>query len=151
MTLAWTQDLAIGIPVIDGQHQRIVEYINQLDMLKHDAASAEVVADVLQNLVDYTLSHFAFEETLMEEAGYPFINAHKKVHQLFARRVGSFQELARSGEDITDELLHTLKAWLVNHIKRDDKDYTAVVRANLEGATERVKAKKGGLFSRLFS
>lgn len=150
MTLAWTQDLAIGIPVIDSQHQCIVEYINQVEHAKL-THSAEELNEVLDELVDYTLSHFAFEETLMEEAGYPFINAHKKVHQLFARRVGSFQELARSGEDVTDELLHTLKAWLVNHIKRDDKDYSAVVRANMESATERVKAKKGGLFSRLFS
>ena len=43
-----------------------------------------------------------------------------------------------------------LKAWLVNHIKRDDKDYSAIVIENMEAATERVKARKGGFFSRLF-
>ncbi|GGX55358.1 bacteriohemerythrin [Saccharospirillum salsuginis] len=149
MTLHWTSDLEIGIPVIDAQHQRIVEYINRVDHAHRTHESAEVL-NVLDELVDYTLSHFAFEETLMEEAGYPFAKAHKKVHQLFARRIDNFQQQAKAGEDITEELIHVLKAWLVNHIKRDDNDYSDLVRANLEGATKRVKARKEGWLSRLF-
>lgn len=149
MTLAWTSDLELGIGVIDSQHQRIVEYINQVEHARQTASAAEL-SEVLDELVDYTLSHFAFEETLMEEAGYPFIKAHKKVHQLFTKRVDAFQQRAKAGEDITDELLHVLKAWLINHIKRDDRDYAKIVHSNLEGATERAKASKGGFFSRLF-
>ena len=149
MTLHWTSDLEIGIPVIDAQHQRIVEYINRVDHAHRTHEPAEVL-NVLDELVDYTLSHFAFEETLMEEAGYPFAKAHKKVHQLFARRIDNFQQRAKAGEDVTEELIHVLKAWLVNHIKRDDNDYSDRVRANLEGATKRVKARKEGWLGRLF-
>jgi hemerythrin len=149
MTLLWTPDLELGIGVIDSQHQRIVEYINQVDHARQTASAAEL-AEVLDELVDYTLSHFAFEETLMEEAGYPFIKAHKKVHQLFTKRVDAFQQRSKAGEDVTEELLHVLKAWLVNHIKRDDKDYSEIVRANADAAAERVKAKKAGFFGRLF-
>lgn len=149
MSLNWTADLEIGIPVIDSQHQRIVEYINRVERA-HRNHTDEDIATVLDELVDYTLSHFAFEESLMEEAGYPFAKAHKKVHQLFARRIDNFQQQARAGEDITEELLHVLKAWLVNHIKRDDSDYTDVVRVNLEGAAKRVRSRKEGWLSRLF-
>lgn len=149
MTLHWTSDLEIGIPVIDAQHERIVDYINRVDHA-HRTHQMTEVQDVLDELVDYTLSHFAFEETLMEEAGYPFAKAHKKVHQLFARRIDNFQQQAKAGEDVTEELIHVLKAWLVNHIKRDDADYTDLVRANLEGATSRVKSRKEGWLSRLF-
>jgi hemerythrin len=150
MTLLWTPDLELGIGVIDSQHHRIVEYINQVDHARKTASATEV-AEVLDELVDYTLSHFAFEETLMEEAGYPFIKGHKKVHQLFGKRVDAFQQRAKAGEDVTEELLRVLKAWLVNHIKRDDKDYSEIVLANVEAATERVKAKKSGFFGRLFN
>lgn len=150
MTIKWSSELELGIPVIDSQHQRIVEYINHVEHAQkhHDASE---VLDVLDELVDYTLSHFAFEETLMEEAGYPFSTPHKKVHRLFARRVGSFQQRARAGEDITIELLHVLKAWLVNHIKCDDRDYANAVRATMNDAAHRAKAQtKAGWFNRLF-
>lgn len=149
MSLFWSPELELGIPVIDSQHQRIVEYINQVEHARTSHNKAEIFA-VLDELVDYTLSHFAFEESLMEEAGYPFLNAHKKVHQLLTNRVGAFQQRASAGEDITEELMHVLKAWLVNHIKRDDKDYSEVVRANMNELTKRARAKRGGWFSRLF-
>ncbi|WP_075184594.1 bacteriohemerythrin [Teredinibacter haidensis] len=149
MAIAWTAELELGIPVIDSQHQRIVDYINTVSDA-HKSHRTNDVFSVLDELVDYTLSHFAFEESLMEESGYPFLNAHKKVHRLFARRVASFQQRAKAGDDITEELLHVLKAWLVNHIKCDDRDYSAVVKANMIEATRRTKAKQGSWFNRLF-
>lgn len=149
MTIQWTSELEIGIPVIDAQHHRIVEYINQVEHVQKTNSQRELL-DVLTELVDYTVSHFAFEESLMEESGYPFVNAHSKVHQLFTRRIESFQKRANAGEDITTELLHVLKAWLVNHIQRDDQDYSDVVKANMVEATKRAKARKGSWFGRLF-
>ncbi len=149
MAIAWSSELEIGIPVIDAQHQRIVEYINTLAHVQKSKSQKELLS-LLDELVDYTLSHFAFEESLMEEAGYPFTNAHKKVHQLFAKRVVSFQQRAKVGENITEELMHVLKAWLVNHIKRDDHDYSDVVKANMAEATKRAKARKGSWIARLF-
>jgi len=129
--IQWSDDLNTGIQVIDKQHLRIVEYINSLDDIQssHDRDEVE---RILGELVDYTLSHFAFEESLMEDAGYPFINGHKMVHELFVKRVGDFQQRFKMGEDITEELLTVLKSWLINHIKSDDNDYAETVRANME-------------------
>ena len=128
--IQWDDQLNTGIQVIDSQHRRIVEYINSL----YDASltrNRNDVEQVLQNLVDYTLSHFAFEESLMEEAGYPFINGHKRVHELFVKRINNFQQRFKIGDDITDELLAALKSWLINHIKSDDNDYTQTVLTNM--------------------
>jgi hemerythrin len=147
--MKWSSELEIGIPVVDSQHKRIVDYINQLDVARREHSDREVKV-VLDELVDYTLSHFAFEESLMEEAGYPFVNAHKKVHQLFERRVAEFQRRSEAGEDIAKDLLHVLTTWLINHIKGDDQDYSGVVKANLNRATQNVKARKGSWFNRLF-
>jgi hemerythrin len=149
MSLQWSSDLEIGISVIDSQHQRIVDYINKVEEAHLNNSPAEVL-DVLEELVDYTVSHFAFEETLLEEAGYPFIKAHKKVHELFTRRVVEYQNAAKAGGDVTVELLHTLKSWLVNHIKHDDKDYSKLVASNLAEATSRAKSRSGSWMSRLF-
>lgn len=67
----------------------------------------------------------------MEESGYAFINAHKKVHQLFVRRVADYQQRFKMEEAIEEELMHTLRAWLINHIKNDDQDYAEDVSRNL--------------------
>jgi hemerythrin len=144
--IEWTNDLDTGIDVIDNQHKRIVEYINKLDDTRqtHDL---EEVGKVLDELVDYTLSHFTFEESLMEEAGYPFINAHKRVHELFVRRVSDYLQRFKMGEDISEELLNTLKAWLINHIRNDDNDYSESVRENMNIVSSK---KSGGLLKRLF-
>lgn len=149
MSIVWSSELEIGIAVIDAQHHRIVEYINTVDEIQHTHSREDLIA-VLNELIDYTVSHFTFEEELMTEAGYPFVRAHAKVHELFARRVSEFYDRVSNGEDITAELMVVLKAWLINHIKRDDKDYSEAVKKNLKEATRKAKAKKGGWFTRLF-
>ena len=87
--LIWQDDLDTGIGVID-QQRRIVEMINTLHQTQQQGQRL-AVGDVIAELVDYTLSHFAFEEELMEEAGYPFCAAHKRVHEVFTRRVSEYR------------------------------------------------------------
>lgn len=138
--MKWSNDLNTGIDVIDHQHQRIVDYINQLhEAIEHQ--SRDEIRDVLDQLVEYTMSHFAFEEDLQEEAGYPFIRAHKKVHDLFARKMTSYHEQFDLGEDISRQLMTTLRTWLINHIKRDDSDYVSYV-ADFQKANKDYMKKK---------
>lgn len=150
MTIMWSPDLDTGIEVIDRQHQRIVEYINQLEQTKnhHDR---NVMKQVLDDLVDYTQSHFAFEESLQEEAGYKYAKPHQKVHQLFIKRINDYQERFNRGQDITDELHQVLVTWLINHIRRDDADYVGLVKQNMIGVIKAQEAKNKNWFQRWFS
>ena len=129
----WSPELDTGIEIIDKQHRRIFEYIVALEDIQQDD-DREELGRIIEQLVDYTLSHFTFEEGLLEESGYRFINAHKKVHELFIRRVNDYVKRFRSGEDISFELSATLKTWLINHIKNDDSDYVETVQKNIGGA-----------------
>ena len=128
--LTWQDDLNTGIEVIDDQHRRIVSMINQLHQAQ-TGGSQLLVGDVIDELVDYTLSHFAFEEELMEEAGYAFCAAHKRVHEVFIKRVSEYRMRFEAGEDITDELRNMLSRWLFNHIRGDDKAYAEQVKRHL--------------------
>lgn len=125
--IKWSSDLDTGISVIDGQHRKIVDYINMLSAAK-ESGDKSVVAEVLDQLADYTLSHFAFEEGLMEQAGYRYLPAHKRVHVIFIKKVSEYRSRMANGEDVIDQILATLKRWLVNHIKNDDADYVSAVR-----------------------
>ena len=151
MAIVWSTELDTGIDVIDQQHRRIVDYINALDTANqtHDRAA---VGQILDELVDYTMSHFAFEESLQEEAGYAYCKPHKRVHELFVRRVGDYVERHRLGEEIGEELYHLLTTWLVNHIRRDDADYVGAVKATMIGiiSERREKKEEGGWLKRFF-
>lgn len=150
MPIKWDSSLDTGIEIIDSQHKRIIDYINQLE----DAAKQRDrggIGEVLDACVDYTLSHFAFEENLQQEAGYEYSKPHKKVHDLFVRRINEYQERFNKGEDVTDELHGLLARWLISHIKQDDADYVAAVKKNmLEIVRERKSNKDTGWFKRFF-
>ena len=133
--MQWHPDLETGIAVIDNQHKRIVDYINQLDKASRTGNRA-LCQNALDGLVDYTSTHFEFEEELLERSGYPFLGAHQKVHRTFIKRIRSFVERSESGEDVTPELLNMLKVWLISHIKGDDQDYVDSVKNTVASAND---------------
>jgi hemerythrin len=150
MAIQWTGDLDTGIDVIDRQHVRIVDYINDLEKANRKGDRQGIQA-VLDSLVDYTLSHFAFEESLQEEAGYKYCKPHKRVHELFIRRINEYCKRFKEGEDVADELHKTLSAWLINHIKRDDADYVAAVKGTMiDIVADHERKQDRGWFSRFF-
>ncbi|MCB1723520.1 MAG: bacteriohemerythrin [Gammaproteobacteria bacterium] len=135
-SVEWNPGFEIGIAVIDGQHRRIVDYINTL----HDlgpTADRRHVAHVIDDLVDYTYSHFAFEEALMEEAGYVHLAVHCKTHEAFRQRLDDLQGRFNDGDDIAGELGKMLVTWLLRHIASDDISYAPVVRERMPGITQK--------------
>lgn len=127
----WDPSLNIGIDVIDNQHKRIVDYINDLELAVRNK-DQEVVKAVVEKMVDYTVTHFAFEEALMEKSGYKITASHQEVHRAFTRRIQDYQKRCIAGEDVARRLLSDLRMWLINHIKRDDKDYVPAVQAAMD-------------------
>ena len=127
----WDPAFSVDITVIDNQHKRIIDYINELGTVSM-YHNKDKVHTVLVSLIDYTLSHFSFEESLMQEAGYSMLEAHKKVHFAFIERINFFKERYENGEDIAKQLMMDLQIWLVNHIQHDDTDYKEIVQTMLQ-------------------
>jgi hemerythrin len=151
MPISWTKDLDTGIELIDEQHKQIVNFINQLEHAEENQQS-ELVRQVIEECIQYTLSHFAFEEEIQKEAGYEYCRPHKMVHDLFTRRVGEYRTRLASGEDVALELHRMLANWLVNHIKHDDADYVAAVKGNIDTIIQENNVKSGrGWIKRFFA
>jgi len=146
MPFVWNTRLNTQIKDIDEQHRRIVDYINELEQANL-SGDREKIGDAIDGVIDYTQSHFAFEENLLEEAGYRFVKPHKKVHDLFIRRIDSYAKRHQAGEEVGEELYTLLCNWLLTHIQHDDADYASTVRENLEEALLGQK-KESNWFSR---
>ncbi|PKO48477.1 MAG: hypothetical protein CVU31_05220 [Betaproteobacteria bacterium HGW-Betaproteobacteria-4] len=151
MAITWTADLNTGIDVIDQQHRRIVAFINDLEIAQR-AGKTDAIKEVVEGCFDYTLSHFTFEESLQEEAGYLYCKPHKKVHELFIRRLSEYKERMDLGDDVGEELHQLLSRWLISHIKRDDADYVSAVKNNMISLIKEKEEKKQtkGWFARFF-
>ena len=119
----WDPSLETGIETIDDQHRQIIGYINEL-YTAHKDGNIHQVTKVLMGLLDYTSTHFTFEEELLEEVGYPLMDTHKKTHASFIADLDTYVEKHVKGEDICVPLLAALKSWLDNHIRVDDAEYT---------------------------
>ena len=127
--LEWEERLNTGISVVDGQHKRIVAYINQLYKATHTENKDEVmIKNTMIELIDYTISHFAFEESLLEDVGYEDLIEHKRSHDKFCDEIFNFRDRLVDGEDIAEHLLKVLRGWLFGHILHDDKQYVDIVK-----------------------
>jgi hemerythrin len=141
----WDSSLSIGIDVIDGQHKRILDYINDLHEANQDN-DREKVSEVIHGLMDYTVTHFTFEEQLMEKAGYPISDSHKMVHKSFVKRIENYSQRHERGENIARKLSSELRIWLTNHIKNEDADYAPYVKKSLNKQKGWIKRSLGKLF-----
>lgn len=126
--LEWQDSLNTGISVIDGQHKRIVKYINELHEAKVKGNyNKSKIDNIVIQLIDYTVSHFAFEESLIIEAGFEQAQAHKQNHKSFSNQILKFKQQNANGEDIVDSLLKLLHDWLYIHIQKEDAQYVEAV------------------------
>lgn len=132
MRMEWSADYELGIALIDRQHRRIVDFINTLDELVDKPGARLGVARVLHDLVDYTESHFGFEEALLAEAGFAELEAHRQTHARFTRRIEALQRQHEAGEAVAGELLTLLEKWLIHHILEEDAAYTGQVQALID-------------------
>lgn len=133
--ITWTAEFETGIDIIDEQHKRIFEYLEEIDHAIKTRNTDEV-EHVIKSLIDYSISHNTFEESLMKKAGYPMLEAHHQVHEAFKTRANAYADHLAKGDDpfrVAREVRTDIGLWLTNHIKRDDKHYVSFVKHNIEG------------------
>ncbi|MCA9598423.1 MAG: hemerythrin family protein [Myxococcales bacterium] len=130
---AWKDEYSVKVPSIDVQHKKLVELLNELHEAMTQGKSTEHLGHVLGGLIKYTAEHFAYEEKLFAQSGYPHAKEHKLEHERLKKQVLDFQKKFTSGEArISIELLRFLKDWTSNHILGSDKRYSAhLVQANV--------------------
>jgi len=139
-----------GIEVIDDQHGEILDLVNGLSALSGAHEHPQTAATIDQ-VVSLTLNHFAFEEELMEQVGYPFLKVHRRLHDHFIQRLAGYTQRFDAGENVIDELVGFMSDWLRNHFIQEDKDYSPHILAEMGCATEHPRlASNEGWWGRLW-
>ena len=127
--MEWNNDFSVSINEIDSQHKIIIELINEVDEAAKSPDEHEKLAHILQELINYTKTHFAVEESLMRIFNYPEYVSHKRKHDLLIYRINNFQEQFNKGNNfITKELHFFLQDWLIKHIQKVDMEYVPFMK-----------------------
>jgi methyl-accepting chemotaxis protein/hemerythrin len=123
--MPWSNSLSVRIPSIDAQHQRLVGMVNRLHRGLQESATEAMLAGILDELIDYTASHFAYEEELFAAHGFPDSAEHIRAHEGLVDKALAIREQVRSGDAMIGlDLLRFLKDWVINHIKGADQQYS---------------------------
>ena len=143
--IQWSDRYATAIPVVDMQHRRLCDLINQLFLSMKSGGDKKTLAKSVDALIDYTRTHFATEEDLMRKNGYPDFDAHKKLHDQFVAQAKSYREKIQKGERLTPaDVFRFLKDWLINHIEKKDRDGYAPFLRDRGVAQPARKSQSGG-------
>jgi len=124
MAVAWTEELATGIEVIDNQHKELFRRIDGLLEACKAGKGREAVAGVLTFLENYVVEHFAAEEKIQRDNLYPEYSNHKAMHAAFIDDVAKLkQQFEDEGPSLAMVMVTNRKVvdWLVHHIKKSDK------------------------------
>jgi len=121
----------VGIEQVDREHQRLFEIAGRVhDSLSADGDAALAAARAaVAELLDYTATHFASEETLMAAAAYPELASHQALHRNLLAQARDMELRVELGErQAPMELNRFICRWLVDHIEAHDKKFGEFVK-----------------------
>jgi hemerythrin-like metal-binding protein len=128
--MSWEAQFSVGLDSIDTQHKKLVEMINELHDARLKGRSNETLAHIFEQLATYTVEHFAYEEKLFDQTGYPASAGHKSEHEALRTKVGELKaQMETQKYPFTMELMDFLREWLQKHIMGSDKAYSAHLKA----------------------
>ena len=128
--LHWDPSYSVNIAELDQQHQQLFRTLGELEHALHNHSAESIVDAVLATLIQYTIHHFAAEERLMQQNGFPGLHEHRNDHQVLAQKLTKFNLSRKAGHpEIPTHLLPFLKTWWQEHVLKTDKEYTAFLNS----------------------
>ena len=139
MSVIWREDLAIGDPVVDDDHRKIIAILNKIETVVNESASRREMAVLLERLENACREHFVREEELQARIGYPYQEGHEQGHQRFLERLADLRRKlndaqgAYAYEGVILRIAEALSTWFVHDLMRHDqgmKPYIAKAKAD---------------------
>ncbi|MDT8902377.1 bacteriohemerythrin [Anaeroselena agilis] len=126
--IQWSEEYRLGLADIDEQHKNLFAIANKAyDLLKNELRTDKYdqIMEILDELRDYTVTHFSQEEEYMASIGYPKLLSHKVQHSDFIEKISNvdLNSVDANQEKYLFDLLDFFADWLVNHILKTDRMY----------------------------
>lgn len=124
--LDWSDKFSTDIVSVDRQHQELL-YLSQclLSILGDEEHPLSEKQAAFQNLVDHAVAHFAYEERIMRNMGYPDIERHSQEHEELRQEISSMLDTVMKGEGEEEwkGLVSLVQVWVLRHIVSSDTKF----------------------------
>ena len=120
------EEYKTGIDFVDAEHQRLFEIAEdayQLQQNEFIPDKYDNIRHILEELRNYTLTHFEHEEAYMESIHYERLPEQKRQHEALEETINDWDvdAIDENQDETIEEILRLVTNWLVNHILHEDK------------------------------
>lgn len=127
----WEKKYSCNIQIIDDEHKKLFEIgqvIYDLALHKQYVDYYDRILDLIDELKEYTVYHFADEEKVMRLYEYPDFDNHKKIHEDFIEKIENINlnHVDDDQQKAIIKLLDFVYVWIEGHILGQDlkvRDY----------------------------
>ena len=128
MYFEWKDGYSVNIAEIDKQHKKLFEIggrISDLVLSKDEYDQYDEIISILQELKDYTIYHFEYEEKLMSRYGYAELDGHRFEHMFLTKKIKKFEnvEIDADQKAAIVEIIAFVSDWIAGHILKTDLKY----------------------------
>jgi len=129
----WDDSLSMHIEEIDEQHKHAFELLGEVRQAMRERMERRICIKRMEMLRDYLSTHFAVEERLMHEYGYPRLIEHKRQHCDTMSTMNLICERMKNERAIiTFETFDDMAVRMHDHVVRYDQRYAPFVRQSGE-------------------
>jgi len=124
----WKDSFSCEIADIDNQHKRLFEIagkIYDLATQREETDKYDEIINVIEELKNYTIEHFKFEEQLMLENSYDGYDIQKIEHDFFIKKLQRIErkDIDNSQNEAVVDMISFITDWISSHILKTDKNY----------------------------
>lgn len=121
INLEWSNQFELGHERIDSEHRIFLDLIRNLSTEAGDGAPAPRFLRLLHETVKYGEFHFVSEENIMEDVGYPELDAHRSLHRMLLSQLRDRVHDISLGRETPNGLVSFLFDWFALHTTREDR------------------------------
>lgn len=132
MVFLWDKSIETGNTLIDEEHKKLIQGINDFLDVCHSEQAGENLQKTLRFVNDYTIQHFFDEEQLQLKYKYPNYDNHHAFHEGYKKVVKDLMiTFITKGysEELVATAKHDIGDVLIAHIKHEDVRLAAHIRA----------------------
>jgi hemerythrin-like metal-binding protein len=116
------ESVEVGFESIDQEHRFQIGLIDAMQDAVRQGGDGREVAEILENLLEFSKAHFLAEQLLMRLHAYPAYEAHVQDHDRMTEVMLGLKDAFREGRvEFSVSVMDSLRGDLIAHIRGKDR------------------------------
>ena len=127
--------MSVDLVSIDAEHQVLIDLLNRFGEFLERGESVDAARELFDDIVEHTVAHFAHEERVMRNIGYPELDKHLKQHATLVENASALREELKSASDLSQ--LTPVTVFLNHMVLKHMMESDTYIRAHIHAEERR--------------